>query len=424
MKSANIIFSCLTTYYCSFSLFAQRKRTKRKGTLLSRPFGLPYASRCCRDAEKLGFASDSSSVFIRQQLRCSAGQNGAPTTKQAQFSKAISRSRAAQNLPKRSLNCLSTPAGHKLREFLNFRQIRAAQGSLPSADQWCDLITRRVNGCPFWFVFGQTVNHQQFRMLIKMNVKNVKHLSKLLVIFLINILLSAGAANNASGREELRVAVATNFIRTMDAVAARYEEQTGIKIRRSSSASGILYAQIMNHAPFDLFLSADEKRPALLHQQGLCGKPFTYAAGEVVLWSGRSDLDMTRGWAETVLSDDIRRIGIPNPATAPYGEATVKTLKKQGLYEKVEPRLVYGQNVGQAFQYAQQGSADIAFAARSYVLSEHGRQGRTWQLPEAEPVIQNGCILTRSLHKESALEFAAYLTTPEAKTILSAYGYK
>jgi len=251
-----------------------------------------------------------------------------------------------------------------------------------------------------------------------------KNISRFLVILFIAILFFSGAAKNAWAREELRVAVATNFIRAMDAIAERFEKQTGIMVRRSSSASGILYAQIINNGPYDLFFSADEKRPMLLFREGLCEKPFTYATGEVVLWSGRSDLDAAKKWDAVVLQDDIRRIAVANPATAPYGEAAVKALKERGIQDTIQSRLVYGLNVGQAFQYAGQGAADFAFTARSYALSDIGRRGETWELPEAPPVIQDGCILRRSAHRESALEFAAYLKTDEVKDILAAYGYR
>ena len=231
-------------------------------------------------------------------------------------------------------------------------------------------------------------------------------------------------AETAASQKEIKVAVATNFTAAMDVISDRYEKQTGTAIKRSASATGILYAQIINSAPFDLFLAADEKRPALLHQLELCEEPFTYATGEVVLWSTRSDLDETQDWHQTVLRNDVKRIAIPNPETAPYGEAAIQALKKSGLAEMVHNRLVYGQNVGQAFQYARQGSADIAFVARSYALSELGAGGKTWPVPEAMPVIQDGCMLNRTAHRKEAQEFIAYLQTAEARTILAQFGYE
>jgi molybdate transport system substrate-binding protein len=244
------------------------------------------------------------------------------------------------------------------------------------------------------------------------------------IMFFTSMLPVCLPAETAASQKEIKVAVATNFTAAMDVISDRYEKQTGIAIKRSASATGILYVQIINSAPFDLFLAADEKRPALLHQLELCEEPFTYATGEVVLWSTRSDLDETQDWHQTVLRNDVKRIAIPNPETAPYGEAAVQALKKSGLAEMVHNRLVYGQNVGQAFQYARQESADLAFVARTYALSELGRQGKSWDLPEAPPVVQNGCILKHNGDRETVLDFVAYLRTNEARKILATFGYE
>lgn len=264
--------------------------------------------------------------------------------------------------------------------------------------------------------------HADEQHIKEMNL--IKYLSRIFVILLISILLLSGTEKRAICQNEIKVAVATNFTRAMEVIADRYEKQNDTVIKPSSSATGILYAQIINGAPFDLFLAADEKRPNLLYQLGLCEKPFTYAIGKIVLWSSRSDLDETQNWPQVILQDDIRRIAIPNPETAPYGEAAVQALKKSGMEEKVHNRLVYGQNVGQAFQYGRQGSADLAFVGRTYALSELGRQGTTWPLPEAPPVIQNGCILKHNGARETVQDFVAYLRTTEVKNILATFGYE
>lgn len=227
-----------------------------------------------------------------------------------------------------------------------------------------------------------------------------------------------------AGQNEIRAAVATNFIRTMDEFADRYNKKTGTRVKRSSSATGMLYSQIINSAPFDVFLAADEKRPDLLYQQGLCEEPFVYASGKVVLWSNREDLAETENWRQVIVRDDILRIAIANPGTAPYGEAAVKAIQRTGLEQELQKRLVYGQNVAQAFQYAQHGAADLAFVALSFALSEHGKKGKTWLLPEAPPVLQKGCILKSSSQKEPVQDFIAFLQTDQAQNILSEYGYE
>jgi len=224
--------------------------------------------------------------------------------------------------------------------------------------------------------------------------------------------------------EELRVAVATNFIRTMEKIASHYEAETGTSLKLSSGATGILYAQIVNSAPYDLFLAADIKRPELLHEQDLCEEPFAYATGRVVLWSNRLELNEAESWQQVVVRDDILRIALANPETAPYGAAATEVLQKTGLEQRLQKQLVFGQNVGQAFQYSQQGAVDLAFVAFSLALSEHGRKGKTWLLPEALPVVQKGCTLKSSANRGSVHDLIAYLQTEQAKNILSEFGYE
>jgi len=243
-----------------------------------------------------------------------------------------------------------------------------------------------------------------------------------LLVFLVLVSQTVGYASE--GQKELHVAVATNFIRAMDAIADSFKKKAGINLIRSTGATGMLYSQIVNGAPFDLFLAADEKRPELLYRQGLCEEPFTYAGGQVVLWSNRTDLDETENWQEVVGRNDIIKIAIANPETAPYGTAAVQAMEQAGIKEKADKQLVYGQNVGQAFQYGRQKAADLAFVAQSFALSEQGREGKTWLLPEAPLVIQNGCLLKDSPNRESVKSLIAFFQTPQAKTILAEFGYK
>lgn len=257
-----------------------------------------------------------------------------------------------------------------------------------------------------------------------MTVSANKHYIGVALLLFVSWLFALTANLASAGQKEIKVATATNFIQTMDDFADRYEKETGIWVKRSSSATGMLYSQIVNGAPFDLFLAADGERPELLHQQGLCEEPFTYASGRLVMWSGRTDLSEAKNWLQVIVQDDISRIAMANPETAPYGEAAMQAIKKVGLEQKLQKHLVYGQNVGQTFQYGQQGAADLAFVALSFALSEHGRKGKTWLLPETLPVIQKGCILKNSANKELVLDFVAYLQTDRSKILLSEYGYE
>ena len=252
---------------------------------------------------------------------------------------------------------------------------------------------------------------------------NIKHLSRFFVMLFLGALLLAGPTTRSQAQDAIKIAVATNFIRTADELAGSFAKESDIVVIRSSGATGLLYSQIVNGAPYDLFLSADETRPELLYRQGLCEEPFTYAGGRVVLWSARTDLDESENWQKVIMRSDISRVAIANPETAPYGRAAFAAIERAGIGGLMKPRLVYGQNVGQAFQYGGQGAADMAFVSLSFALSEQGRRGKTWRLPEAEPVVQKGCLLAGSKNKESVHELLAFFRTGQAKTILSESGY-
>jgi len=277
------------------------------------------------------------------------------------------------------------------------------------------LFSRETSAVSVWIDTKRNLN---------MSVSPHKQLISIVLLLLVSGILLFRPGQAAAKDGEIRVAVATNFIRTIEKLASRYEAETGSRLKLSAGATGMLYAQILNYAPYDLFLAADEKRPALLHEKELCETPFTYATGRVVLWSARKDLNQKENWRQVVSRDDIARIAIANPETAPYGEAALAAMRKTGLEQGLQNRLVYGQNVGQAFQYGQQGVVDLAFVAQSFALSEHGRKGKTWLLSEALPVDQMGCILKDSPHKALASNFVAYLHTDRSKTLLSELGYK
>jgi len=243
------------------------------------------------------------------------------------------------------------------------------------------------------------------------------------LVLIITLVLSNFLLARA-GQEELRIAVAANFIRPMDEIAALFEGQSGIRVKCSYSSTGQLYAQIVNGAPFDLFLAADQKRPQILFNQGLAGEPFVYARGQVVLWTARGDLAAIDAWRTVVERDDVRKIAIPNPETAPYGEAAAAIVRATGLWPVLRKRFVYGQNVAQAFQYGQLGVVDAAFTSFSYGMSPDGAKGKCWPLAEAESVVQQGCLLNKAQNPAVARQFVDFLLSDQAKNISAAYGYR
>ncbi len=221
--------------------------------------------------------------------------------------------------------------------------------------------------------------------------------------------------------EKLFIASAANFIRPLEELSSIYQQQKGIEITLSYGSSGKLYAQLLQGAPYDMFLSADKERPQLLHEKGLCEAPFQYSAGQVVLWS-RYTYPSSSSWQEVIRQEE-GKIAISNPDTAPYGEIPWHTLQQLHLLKELQSRLVYGQSVGQSFLFARSGAARFAFVALSQAISPEGEKGQYWSIPESGPVEQWGCITTHSRHVDLARDFLSFLTEETAKTVIHRYGY-
>ena len=172
-----------------------------------------------------------------------------------------------------------------------------------------------------------------------------------------------------SAAEEVRIAVAANFLATLNEIVTTFEQDTGHVAVVSSGSSGRLYAQIKNGAPFDVFFSADVTRPKLLEEEGLAvqGSRFTYAVGQLTLWSPGPTMIEGNGKA-MLLSDDVEHVAIANPKTAPYGAAAKEVLQALGLWEPIQDRLVRGENIGQTFHFVFSKNAQLGFVALSQVL--------------------------------------------------------
>jgi molybdate transport system substrate-binding protein len=242
----------------------------------------------------------------------------------------------------------------------------------------------------------------------------------------LSILLMCLLVMSCSGQafaEDLRVAVAANFIRPMKEIIRMYSMDTGKKVSAGYSSTGRLYAQIIKKAPYDLFLAADGERPALLHEKGICKKPFVYARGRIIAWSRRKEFASIQSWNDVMADPRIRIIGLPNPETAPYGSAAVSVLKSRGLWTKNRPKVVYAQNVAQAFQYGQRGLADVVFTSYSYGLSELGLEGLMWEVAESELIEQQACEVQSSGQEESHM-FVRFLQSKPVQDMLAAYGYQ
>ena len=221
--------------------------------------------------------------------------------------------------------------------------------------------------------------------------------------------------------DELRVAVASNFILPMQELGVAYEQRSGNSLLLSPGSSGKHYAQIRNGAPFDVFFSADIDKPQLLEEEGLAvpGSRFTYAIGRLVLLANKP-LDPAFGLQN--LADSSGRIAIASPQLAPYGAAARQALEAAGLWQAVQLRLVTGENVAQALQFVVSGNAMFGLVAKSYlVLLESESVSFIEVAPELyAPVIKQAVVLREST---VAGDFLAFLQGAEGSAIISRFGY-
>lgn len=250
-----------------------------------------------------------------------------------------------------------------------------------------------------------------------MMMKNVR-------IAVVTVLLLLLGAFPALSQEKLSVAVAANYIAAFKELAAVFEDRTKIKVEGTFSSTGNLYSQIINGAPYDIFLSADEKRPEVLHKDGLADQPFVYARGQAVLWSADRNFCKAKTWQDALKDEKIKKIAIANPVTAPYGTAAQAALKKAGLWEGLQSKLVFGETIAQAFQYASTSAVDAGFCALSATVSNEGKNGCFYLIEEAPDIIQSACLLKRTKNRAAAEQFAVFLNSPEAQKIKAGFGYR
>ena len=202
-----------------------------------------------------------------------------------------------------------------------------------------------------------------------------------------------------------------------------------LRLAVTYGSSGNFCTQITNGAPFDVYLSADERYPQKLVAAGLAdgASAFRYSRGRLVLWVPRtSPIALERLGMKALLDPAAKRVAIANPRHAPYGRAAEAALAHLGLLEAVKPRLVYGENIAQTAQFVQTGAADIGILALSLAKAPAlAANGRAVEVPlDAYPALdQGGVILTRARDREAATAFCAFLRGTEGKAILARYGF-
>jgi molybdate transport system substrate-binding protein len=221
---------------------------------------------------------------------------------------------------------------------------------------------------------------------------------------------------------QTNVAVAANFTEAAKEIAAAFKVKTGHEAVLSFGASGQFYTQITQGAPFQVFLSADDARPKKLTEDGLAlpDSRFTYAIGKLVLWSKTPGL--VKG-EETLKIASFAKLSICNPTAAPYGAAAVEAMKALKLYETLQPKLVEGATITQAYQFVETGNAELGFVALSQLTGPE--TGSRWIVPQElyAPIRQDAVLLKSGATNEAATGFITFLRGPEARAIIVKYGY-
>lgn len=226
--------------------------------------------------------------------------------------------------------------------------------------------------------------------------------------------------------EKITVAAAADLKFAMDEIASSFKSANpGDEIEVVYGSSGKFHTQIQQGAPYDLFFSADITFPRELVKRGLAGsnvKP--YAVGRIVLWSTR--LDATKMTLEGLADPKIARIAIANPKHAPYGKRAKEALSASGVWEKVEPRLAYGENIAHTAQFVQTGNAEVGIIALALAVNpELAAKGGYWLIPDNlhEPLEQGFIITKRAEGSALAKRFADYMGSKPVRSVMTRYGF-
>jgi molybdate transport system substrate-binding protein len=229
-------------------------------------------------------------------------------------------------------------------------------------------------------------------------------------------------ASVTSASDELTVAAASDLTPAFEEIGREFEAANKTKVVFMFGSTGLLTKQIENGAPVDLFAAANVSYVDQLDQKGLIipDSKAVYARGRITLWTSDTSDIRLQGIAD-LARPEVMRIAIANPDHAPYGLAAKQALESVGIWDRVQPKLVYGDNIRQTLQYAETGNVDVAIVALSLSVQSHGR----WTLiPEQlhQPIDQGLGIIKTTKNEKAALAFAAFLTGPQGQAIMKKYG--
>ncbi len=243
---------------------------------------------------------------------------------------------------------------------------------------------------------------------------------------LVSVVLALAVVAPLHAQSSLRLASAADLEPVLPPILEQFRQSTGIRVETTFQASAMLTTQIMNGAPFDIFLSADLGYPKRLIEAGLAdgAEPVAYASGTLVLWtrndsaSGPPSLDLLR-------NPSVKRLAIANPERAPYGRAAIATLKKLNLYETLRPRLVTAENIAQAAQFVDSGNADAGLISLTSAKTPRLSSAGTYFIVPRDlypPIEQGAVIVTKSQHREQARKLLEFLLSSPVQAQLAKSG--
>lgn len=243
------------------------------------------------------------------------------------------------------------------------------------------------------------------------------------------VLSAIASPARAQKGETLTIAAAADLVYCLEDMNAEFQKaHPEVALKVSTGASGTLFAQIQNGAPFDIFMSADMKYPKELAKAGQADSSSLtlYAIGHLVLWSIDPAIEVGRG-LEILREAAIRRIAIANPEHAPYGRAAKAALEHYGIWNTVQSKIVMGENVVQTAQFVQTGNVEAGIVALSLVLSPKLRNaGKYYEIPEnSHPRLEQGAVLTKTgKGKPAARLYLNFIRSDRARASFNRYGFR
>lgn len=231
--------------------------------------------------------------------------------------------------------------------------------------------------------------------------------------------------------ETINIAVASNALAAIQYLSLQYTKQTGNKVNISSGSTGKLYAQIINGAPFDIFLAANVREPERLEKKGrvITGTRFTYAVGNISLcaYQPKTAFNSLDQGIINLKNGDYQRLSIANPKLAPYGIAAKQFLKNESIWHSVQSKLVKGENINQTFRYVVSGNVQYAIVALSQTKQKKHIENITCKaIPDSlyAPIEQQSVILSRAKSNKAAFLFMQFMKTESTRNILlDKFGY-